>query len=182
MSDTQAIRAAVLTVSDRCAAGIAVDASGPAVQAFVRDRLRGEVVGSALLPDEPDEIERLLRGWCQGVEGERGIDLVLVTGGTGLGPRDRTPEAAMRVIERPHPGLMELARIRSMEESRDRTGTADPRSFLSRAVAGASGATLIVTLPGSPRGATETLHAIADVLPHAIRMLRGDQSPDAHRR
>ncbi len=182
MSNAQAIRAAVLTVSDRCAAGTAVDASGPAVQAFVREQLSGEVVNAALLPDEPDRIEHLLRGWCRIDEGGCGIDLVLVTGGTGLGPRDRTPEAAMRVIERPHPGLMELARIRSMESSRDRTGIADPRSFLSRAVAGATGVTLIVTLPGSPRGATETLHAIADILPHAIRMLRGDQSPGAHRR
>ena len=87
----------------------------------------------------------------------------------------------MHVIDRPHPGLMELARLRCMEASRAATGTPDPRPFLSRAVAGAAKSTLIVTLPGSPKGALETLHAIADILPHAIRMLRGDARPRAHR-
>ncbi len=181
MNEAPPIRAAVMTVSDRCAAGTAVDASGPAVQAFVREQLAGEVVETVLVADDPDTIERVLREWCAIEASGPRIDLALVTGGTGLGPRDNTPEAATRVIERPHPGLMELARFRSMEASRVNGGAGDPRAFLSRAVAGAAGSTLIVTLPGSPRGATETLLAIADILPHAVRMMRGDKSPHAHR-
>ena len=88
------------------------------------------------------------------------------TGGTGLAPRDVTPEAARLVLEREHPGLMELARLRCLEKS--------PKAYLSRGIAGTIGRTLILTLPGSPRGAVENLEAILDVLPHAIDTLRGD--------
>jgi molybdenum cofactor synthesis domain-containing protein len=164
------IRAAVLTASDRCAAGTAVDRSGPAVVECLRASLACDVVEHALSRDDEAIIESFLRRWS---EGRDAVDLAVVTGGTGLSPRDVTPEAAMRVITRPHPALMELARARC--------GATNPRAYLSRAVAGAHSATLIVTLPGSPTGAVETLQAMADILPHAVRMLRGDASPTAHR-
>ncbi len=159
----------VLTASDRCAQGIAVDGSGPAVAEFVRARLGGDVVAQEIVADEPIQIEAFLRHWTAL---DQRIDLALITGGTGLSPRDITPEAAMRVIDRPHPGLMELAR--------SRCGARHPRAYLSRGVAGAANETLVLTLPGSPAGAVETLEAILDILPHAVRMLRADRSEQAH--
>ncbi len=161
------IRAAVLTVSDRCSRGETEDASGPALMAMLQERLEAEVVERACVPDEVDEIAAVFRRWA---EPERGIDLVVSTGGTGLSPRDVTPEAAEMVFERRHAGLMELVRLRCYEKT--------PRAFLSRGVAGTVGRTLIVTLPGSVRGATESLAALVDVLPHAIETLRGDVVDD----
>ena len=157
------VRVAVLTVSDRCSRGEAVDTSGPGLCAVLRERLGAEIVVTDCVPDEPDQIvERFMR-WSRA--GER-IDLIASTGGTGLAPRDQTPEAARRVIEREHPALMELARLRCLEKT--------PRAFLSRGVAGTVGRTLILTLPGSPRGARENLEALLDILPHAIETLRGE--------
>ena len=161
------IRAAVLTVSDRCSRGEAVDTSGPALAAICRDRLGAEIVESACLPDDPVALEACFRRWA---EADPPIDLILSTGGTGLAPRDHTPEAAMRVIDRPHPALMELARLRCSEKT--------PRAFLSRGVAGAAGSSLILTLPGSLRGSTENLEALLDILPHAIETLRGEVKDD----
>lgn len=161
------VRVAVLTVSDRCSRGRTVDTSGPALCAIARERLGAEVVATACLPDEPAALERQFREWARP---ELRIDLVLSTGGTGLAPRDHTPEAALRVIDRPHPALMELARIRCLAKT--------ARTFLSRGVAGAAGRTLILTLPGSPRGATENLEALLDILPHAIETLRGEVQDD----
>ncbi len=163
------MRAAVLTSSDRCACGEAQDLSGPAVAAWLHDALCAEVVSAEITPDDADAIEAFLRRCC--ARSER-IDLAIVTGGTGLAPRDVTPEAAMRVIERPHAGLMELARARC--------GAQNVRAYLSRGIAGAAGSTLIITLPGSPTGAIETLDALRDVLPHAVRMLRGVTGAHAH--
>lgn len=157
------IRAAVLTVSDRCSAGSAVDASGPRVEATLVQRLGATIVERALVPDGTEPVEGVLRLWC---EPRLGLHLVAVTGGTGFSPRDLTPEAAMRVIDRPSPNLMELARARC--------GAVHPKAYLSRAVAGVAGRTLVVTLPGSPAGAVEMLEAIADVLPHAVRLAAGD--------
>lgn len=156
------IRVAVLTVSDRCASGSVADESGPALVALLTERLAVEIVATSLVPDVRVEIADTLRRWA--LEAPR-PDLVLTTGGTGLGPRDITPEATLDVLERRHPALLELARLRVLPQS--------PHAFLSRGEAGAVGETLIVNLPGSPRGATETLATILDVLPHAIRMLRG---------
>jgi molybdenum cofactor synthesis domain-containing protein len=155
------LRVAVLTVSDRCSRGESVDESGPAVAALCRERLGAATVLTACVPDDPERIAAALSEWVG-----RGIDLVLSTGGTGLSPRDVTPEAALSVIERPAPGLMELARARCLPKT--------PRAFLSRGVAGVAGRTLIVTLPGSPRGACEQLEALVDVLPHAIAQVRGE--------
>jgi len=158
-----AIRLAVLTVSDRCARGEATDTSGPALVRLCKDQLGAELIETACIPDDPTEIERLLRAWSQQTPA---IDLILATGGTGLAPRDHTPEAAMRIIDRPHPALLELARYRCLEKT--------PRAFLTRGVAGAANQSLIITLPGSERGSTENLAAITDILPHAIETLRGD--------
>lgn len=167
MSPSQPIRAAVLTVSDRCSRGETEDTSGPALVQRLCTSLAAEVVATLCVPDERPEIVAALRGWSRP---EAAIDLVVSTGGTGLAPRDTTPEAAMEVIERPHQSLMDLARLRCLEKT--------PRTFLSRGVAGTAGRTLIVTLPGSPRGAIEMLEAILDILPHAIETLRGEIQDD----
>jgi molybdenum cofactor synthesis domain-containing protein len=161
------IRAAVLTVSDRCSRGEAQDTSGPALVTLLRERLAAEVVATRCLPDEVEVLSACFEEWGHG---SPPIDLILSTGGTGLAPRDVTPEAATRVIERPHPALMELARLRCMAKT--------PRTFLSRGIAGTVGRSLLLTLPGSPRGATEMLEALLDILPHAIETLRGEVQDD----
>lgn len=160
-----AIRAAVLTVSDRCSRGETVDGSGPALVGVLRARLGAEVSATRCVPDERERIAACLVEWSRG-----GVDLVVSTGGTGLAPRDVTPEAARSVIEREAPGLMELARMRCMAKT--------PRAFLSRGVAGTIGRTLILTLPGSVKGATEMLEALLDLLPHAVETLRGEVQDD----
>lgn len=161
------MRIAVLTVSDRCSRGELVDESGPALVAKATERLWAEVVETACVADEVELIAETFRRWSRP---DAGIDLVLSTGGTGLAPRDVTPEAAMKVIERPHAGLMELARLRCFQKT--------PRTYLSRGVAGVAGRTLIITLPGSVRGATENLDALLDLLPHAVETLRGEVQDD----
>lgn len=169
---TAPIRVGILTVSDRCSRGQARDLSGPALARLCRERLAAEIVLTDCVPDDPPTLEARFREWS---DPARGLDLILSTGGTGLAPRDHTPEAAMRVIERPAPGLMELARLRCSAST--------ARTFLSRGVAGVARQTLIITLPGSVRGATENLEALLDLLPHAIETLRGqvqdDGRPDA---
>ncbi len=159
----RSIRAAVLTISDRCSRGDAVDASGPALQQALRERLIAQIVYTRCVPDEREQIASTFREWS---EPSQRIDLILSTGGTGLSPRDVTPEAAQSVFDREHGALMELARLRCLPTS--------PRTYLSRSVAGTRAGTLILTLPGSPRGAVEYLEALADILPHAIETLRGD--------
>lgn len=168
MSDASSpIRAAVLTVSDRCSRGEATDTSGPAVAAMLRDRLGATIVATRCLPDEMDALAACFVEWSRPGSG---IDLILSAGGTGLAPRDVTPEAALKVLERQHSGLMELARLRCM--------TKTPRTFLSRGVAGTIGRSLILTLPGSLRGSTEMLEALLDLLPHAVETLRGEVQDD----
>lgn len=171
MTRDSPVRAAVLTVSDRCSRGEATDASGPALCAMLREHLAAEIVATRCLPDESDQLAGCFVEWSR--VDERGgacIDLILSTGGTGLAPRDVTPEAAKSVFEREHNGLMELARLRCMAIT--------PRTFLSRGVAGTIGRTLILTLPGSLRGSTENLEALLDILPHAIETLRGEVQDD----
>ena len=157
-------RCAVLTVSDRASRGQYEDKSGPALVAFLAESLGCRDVQTACLPDEEDQIVDQLRQW---IDHSPVMDLILTTGGTGLSPRDRTPEAAMRVIDRPHSGLMELARLRTSEITE--------LAYLSRGVAGAAKNTLVITLPGSPKGATEQIEAIGGVLVHALKTLRGDR-------
>ncbi len=157
------VTAGILTVSDRCAAGVATDRSGPALREILTTtpRLKVGTCAGALVPDEADQIQAVLRAWVA-----QGIQLILTTGGTGFSPRDVTPEAALAVIQRRADGLMELARAAG--------SGAGPMVYLSRGVAGIAGSSLIVTLPGSPRGASEQLQAILPVLPHALNVLRGD--------
>lgn len=164
---TRPIRAAVLTVSDRCWRGATVDTSGPALVKMLRERLNAEVSHTACVPDDAPDIAAAFKGWSAP---EMGIDLALSTGGTGLAPRDNTPEAVRLVLEREHAGLMELARSRCAAKT--------VRTYLSRGIAGTIGRTLVITLPGSPRGCTEMLEALLDVLPHAIETLRGEVQDD----
>lgn len=156
-------RALVITVSDRAVAGEREDRSGPAAV----ERLRAigfEVAGPVLVGDDQTTIVEALR---TGIAD--GNAMIVTTGGTGLGPRDVTPEATRAVIERDVPGLGELLRT----EGRAKT----PTSVLSRAVAGTVGTSLIVNLPGSPAGVTESLDALGEVLGHALDVLAGG---DAH--
>jgi molybdenum cofactor synthesis domain-containing protein len=133
---------------------------------LVQQLFCARVVAMACVPDEVGQIRGRLRAWsAQAVP----PDLVLTTGGTGLAPRDVTPEATAGILDRRHPGLLELARLRCYPTT--------PRAFLSRGEAGVVDRSLVINLPGSRRAATEYLQALADVLPHAIATLRGE-APD----
>lgn len=161
---TQSPQVAILTASDRAAAGVYTDASGPALRELVTGALGAKVVVSSILPDDRERLAEQLRAWADtGAEGAS-LDLILVTGGTGFAPRDVTPEATRDVIEKEAPGLAEAMRMASLQQT--------PHAMLSRAVCGIRGRTLIINLPGSPRGATENLRAILPALPHAIALLR----------
>jgi molybdenum cofactor synthesis domain-containing protein len=129
---------------------------------MLTERLGARVVATECVPDDGPGIRSRLLTWAN--EGPR-PDLIVTTGGTGLGPRDITPEATAEVVDRRHAGLLELVRTRCAAKT--------PRAFLSRGEAGTIGQTLVVNLPGSLRGATESLEALLDVLPHAIEMLHG---------
>jgi molybdenum cofactor synthesis domain-containing protein len=153
----------ILTVSDRCSQGLMADTASPAVAALVwRQWPQAEVV-TDLVPDDEVVIVGKLERFS-----EQGAALILTVGGTGLGPRDRTPEATRRVIDREAPGLAEA--IRSLGAANN------PYAWLSRGVAGLRGKTLIANLPGSQRGAEESLTAILHLLAHGIEIAGGGQS------
>lgn len=155
----KSITAAVLTISDSAWRGEREDLSGPAVADELRT-LPAEIALTAILPDEEDEIARHLRE----IADDGLVNLVITTGGTGFSPRDVTPEATRRVIEREAPGLAELMRAESLRIT--------PLAALSRSVCGIRGRTLIVNLPGSVRGARENLQAIIRLMPHAVSLLQ----------
>ena len=154
-----AIRFGILTASDRSARGERPDASGPALA----ERVRAEgwsVVQTAILPDDRSALAETLRQWAD----SGSLDVILVTGGTGFAPRDVTPEATRDVIEKEAPGLAEAMRAASLHIT--------PHAMLSRLAAGIRGRTLILDLPGSPKGALENLQVVLPVLEHAVHLLR----------
>jgi molybdenum cofactor synthesis domain-containing protein len=157
-------QAVILTISDRCSRGETTDTAGPAVGRLLVGSIDAHVYAAEIIPDEGGRIAERLRHYSDG----HSIDLVLAVGGTGFAPRDVTPEAVRDVIERPTPGLDEAMRRASMEKT--------PTAMLSRAVSGIRGHTLIVSLPGSERGAVENLQAILAALGHGLAKLRGDPS------
>ncbi len=154
---------AILTISDRCSQGLLEDTAGPAVVALLREQWSGAEIWTGLLDDDENAIAAML----EKLSGD-GATLILTVGGTGLGPRDRTPEATRRVIDREAQGLAEAMRFRGAERN--------PYAWLSRGVAGLRGTTLIVNLPGSRRGAEESLSSILDLVRHGLEIAAGGQA------
>ena len=162
------IRAAILTLSDKGSRGERVDESGPALSAWLAEH-GVRTVHAHVIPDEYEQIVQVLTDWA-----DRDIaDLILTTGGTGVSPRDVTPEATMQVCSRMIPGLGELMRLESLKIT--------PMAALSRAVAGIRHQSLIINLPGSPKGALENLAAVWAVIGHGVEKIRGGQQDCAGR-
>ncbi len=157
------MKAAILTVSDKGHRGEREDRSGPALASWLAERAV-EVLGAQLLPDEAGAISAQLVEWADNA----GCDLILTVGGTGVSPRDVTPEATRAVLEREIPGIGEAMRASSLAKT--------PFAMLSRALAGVRGQTLIVNLPGSPAGAVENLAAVWPAVAHAVSKIQGDAS------
>jgi molybdenum cofactor synthesis domain-containing protein len=156
-------RIAILTVSDRGARGEREDLSGDAIEEIIAGQ-GWELAARDIVPDDSDEVASRLKYFSD----ELRVDLVLTTGGTGLSPRDVTPEATRRVIEREAPGFAEAMRSASLART--------PYAMLSRAVSGVRSSTLIVNLPGSPRAVRENLEVILPALPHGLEKLGGEES------
>jgi molybdopterin adenylyltransferase len=159
------IRIGIVTISDRSARAERPDESGPALAKAVTAE-GWQVTRTAILPDEVERIKQLLSEWADSGE----MDIILTTGGTGFSPRDVTPEATQAIIQRPTPGLAEAMRNASLQIT--------PHAMLSRAVAGIRLHTLIINLPGSPRGAVENLEIVKPVLAHAVQLLREEPSAE----
>jgi molybdenum cofactor synthesis domain-containing protein len=160
------IRFGILTLSDRSASGERTDLSGPALADLIRAE-NWSVVEQAILPDDESAIRAKLTDWADNGR----FDVILTTGGTGFALRDVTPEATRAVIQRDAPGLAETMRSESLKKT--------PHAMLSRAVAGIRGRTLIINLPGSPKGALENFQIIVSVLPHAVQLLKDDPASES---
>jgi molybdopterin adenylyltransferase len=155
------ITVAVLTLSDKGSKGERDDTSGPLIGELLK-KINAEVRYSDILPDEKGLIKEKL------IHYSKEVDLIITTGGTGLAPRDVTPDATLEVIEKEVPGIAEAMRLEGLKKTN--------RAMLSRAVAGVRGNCLIINLPGSPKAVREGIEAIVDVIPHAIEKLKGDPS------
>jgi len=155
------ITVAVLTLSDKGSKGEREDESGLLIQTILKD-IKAEITYYDILPDDKELIKEKL------IEYSSKVDLILTTGGTGLSPRDVTPEATLEILDRQVPGIAEAMRSEGLKITK--------RAMLSRAVAGVKGKSLIVNLPGSPKAVKESLSIIIDVIPHAIEKIKGDAS------
>lgn len=160
------IRFGILTLSDRSSRGEREDASGPALARLIEAE-NWTVAKKALLPDDESAIRAILMEWADSGE----IDVILTTGGTGFAPRDVTPEATRAVLDREAPGLAEAMRAASLKIT--------PHAMLSRIVTGIRKKTLIINLPGSPKGAVENLQVVLPIVPHAVQLLRDDPASEA---
>ena len=160
------IRFGILTLSDRSSRGERADSSGPALSSLIEAE-GWSIVKQELLPDDAAAIRERLISWSE----DGTMDVILTTGGTGFSPRDVTPEATRAVIEREAPGLAEAMRAASLKVT--------PHAMLSRVVTGIRGKTLIVNLPGSPKGAVENLQVILPVIPHAVQLLHEDPASES---
>ena len=163
------MRIGILTVSDRSARGGRPDLSGPAIEELIQEQ-GWSVSRMEIIPDELLLLIDTLASWADSGE----LDIILTTGGTGFSPRDVTPEATIKVVHRETPGLAEAMRAASL--------TVTPHAMMSRAMAGIRGRTLIVNLPGSPRGAVENLNIVLPVFEHAIALLSDDPGAEAGHR
>ncbi len=161
VASTNPIRAAILTVSDKGSRGERIDKSGPALAQWLSER-GVEIATTSMVADEQDLIAKAIEQWSDSGD----ADLILTTGGTGVSPRDVTPEATMRVLDRTIPGFSEVMRATSLSKT--------PYAMVSRAVCGIRKRSLILNLPGSPAGAVENLEAVWSAVPHTIRKLQGD--------
>ena len=158
------IKVAVLTLSDKGSEGKRKDKSGPLISKII-NKIGGKVINYDILPDEKNLIEKKLLSLCNKV------DLILTTGGTGLSPRDVTPDATLKVVKYTIPGITEAMRYKGLKKT--------PNAMISRAVAGIRGKTLIINLPGSPAAVEENLKVVLPVLSHAIEKLQGSKKPCA---
>jgi molybdopterin adenylyltransferase len=155
------MKTGILTISDKGSRGERRDTSGPALKEMMR-QIGGETTFAQIVPDDIEIISRTLEEWC-----DQGAEIILTAGGTGFGPRDHTPEATRAVLDRETPGISEAIRQFGLAKT--------PKAMLSRAISGIRKKTLIINLPGSERGARESLEAVLHVLPHALQMMEGGE-------
>ena len=160
------IRSVVITVSDACARGEREDTSGAALVELL-EGIGATVVERKIMSDDLDPLSESLRQFAA----RRDVNLILTTGGTGLGPRDNTPEATRRIIEREAPGISEAMRVETLKQT--------PMAMISRGVSGVCSSTLVINLPGSPKAVRESFAVIKPVLPHVIDLLAGKTQHNA---